>query len=153
MIEDTFDSYVKPGEPGFEKKPYITIGPYYKDDGDYGVFLKTIYQDPHSKGPIIHRVVTPPVYLHKKDVEKIIVIFSEIIGKKKQSYYLKKFLEIKKIVEDVENQKLRFRSVCKSCKKIRSCTYDANPYESDVNGDKKKVFMCTKCREESARDI
>ena len=42
---------------------------------------------------------------------------------------------------------------CESCNAMAQCTYEADPFMSEIHGDNSEVWQCEKCYENSCDDI
>lgn len=55
-----------------------------------------------------------------------------------------------------DNPKKRHIKTCSSCEEKfvdEDMIYDSNPFDAEINGNYKKVWMCKNCHHESAMDI
>lgn len=42
---------------------------------------------------------------------------------------------------------------CSRCSSTDNVTFDSDPYQSEIHGDETPVYLCERCRWESAWDI
>ena len=50
-------------------------------------------------------------------------------------------------------KKRKYQHHCTNCGTTVDVTYDSDPYNSDINGDYTKVWLCGGCRQDRADEI